>query len=538
MRVAVEGAGELSLEDLELSPMGEHLRLVSGPIQAALDTRGTRYDGGLRRLAADLDPSTLSVGRLLGDGGVLEERGTSLRASKILIQMRDDRALSISLQTRDGESRGAASLSLARKIDGLSLHVEAAGAHLAWLKPWLPAAWITPGTASGALSLQWNGEGAEIHGDLQLVGSAIRHASLARGALELSPSLRFEARTRRDPRYWDVVVHEAVLGAIRWTGHFTGEWGARALPERLQASLTLARVECASALDSLPLALRDRLAGLDLTGQMGGDIQLVIAADRSADLRWDLGVSEGCAVAGEPPGASALDLKRPLEHVTPHGNVLRLWPSSEDFAPIARLPRHVRAAFVSAEDGSFLHHRGFDIHQIARSLSIDFQEGAFVRGGSTISQQLVKNLFLTRDKSLSRKLQEAVLTWRLESVLSKERILELYLNIIELGDEGTYGIAAASRRWFGVEPEDLTVKQAAFLAALTPEPTSMSARLRKAQGLDPISEERLDLILRVMRRDRAISDREFRKAHKRPLHLASRALVRAPRRSRPATTRR
>ena len=169
------------------------------------------------------------------------------------------------------------------------------------------------------------------------------------------------------------------------------------------------------------------------------------------------------------------------DHIFPDGSHALVGPEQEAYFPLKRLPYHVVGAFTSAEDGRFFQHRGFDENAIARSLEVDLRDGRLARGGSTISQQLVKNAFLTQRRSLDRKLQEAVLTWRLEARLDKRTILERYLNLIELGPR-IHGIKAAAEYWFDIDPGSLSIRQAAFLAALTAEPQSMGRRVRRAGG--------------------------------------------------------
>lgn len=203
----------------------------------------------------------------------------------------------------------------------------------------------------------------------------------------------------------------------------------------------------------------------------------------------------------------------------------RFVPGAPGYVPLSEIPEHVQRAFIAAEDGPFFRHRGFDLHQIERSLAANLSAGALRRGGSTITQQLAKNLFLRRDRTLARKLQEALLTWRLERVLGKRRILELYLNLIELSGRDHYGIAEAAEHWLGATPAELSLRQAAFLAALTSEPTSMSARLRAAGGVDPESAARIDAVLSAMRRDRHITAAELARARAERLELGAAVLA-------------
>ncbi len=137
--------------------------------------------------------------------------------------------------------------------------------------------------------------------------------------------------------------------------------------------------------------------------------------------------------------------------------------------PLRQIPRDAVNAVIVAEDGTFWEHGGFDWYEFRESVERNLEEGRAARGASTITQQLVKNLFLSSSKNPLRKLKEWVLTWFTELVMSKSRILELYLNVIEWGD-GVYGIEAASRYYFDVPASQLTREQAARLAAIIPSP--------------------------------------------------------------------
>jgi monofunctional biosynthetic peptidoglycan transglycosylase len=149
-------------------------------------------------------------------------------------------------------------------------------------------------------------------------------------------------------------------------------------------------------------------------------------------------------------------------------------------------PDLTRAVLV-AEDDAFWQHEGVDVEQLQESLQIDWARGRLVRGGSTITQQLAKNLYLSPSKNPLRKLRELVIARRLEAELKKARILELYLNVIEWGD-GIYGVEAASRAYFHVPASDLSPEQSALLAAaiINPRvlnPSRPSARLIRRQQL-------------------------------------------------------
>jgi len=134
-----------------------------------------------------------------------------------------------------------------------------------------------------------------------------------------------------------------------------------------------------------------------------------------------------------------------------------------------RISVELKRAVIVAEDAKFSEHDGFDWEGIQKALEKNQRRGRVVAGGSTISQQLAKNLFLSGEKSLWRKGQEAVITWMLESLMDKERIFEIYLNVAEWG-EGVFGAEAAARHYYNVSAAGLNSEQAAQLAAMLPRP--------------------------------------------------------------------
>ncbi len=140
-----------------------------------------------------------------------------------------------------------------------------------------------------------------------------------------------------------------------------------------------------------------------------------------------------------------------------------------NFKMLSEISPTVVRAILAAEDDSFYEHHGFAWDAIRVAIERNLKKGKFARGASTITQQLARNLFLNRNKSLWRKLRETLITRSLESTLSKDRILELYLNTAEMGP-GIYGIAAAARYHFGTTPKNLSNSQAATIAALLPNP--------------------------------------------------------------------
>ena len=165
---------------------------------------------------------------------------------------------------------------------------------------------------------------------------------------------------------------------------------------------------------------------------------------------------------------------------------------AHQWMPYERISSQLKRAVVASEDAKFVDHEGFDWEAISKAIEKNERKGKVVSGASTISQQLAKNLFLSGQRSWLRKGEEAVITWMLESALSKRRILELYLNYAEWG-EGVFGAEAASRYHFGVNAAALNASQAAFLAAILPSPR------RYAPGrITPYVSGRIETILARM----------------------------------------
>jgi monofunctional glycosyltransferase len=165
------------------------------------------------------------------------------------------------------------------------------------------------------------------------------------------------------------------------------------------------------------------------------------------------------------PGSTSLMDQRASEAKS-RGEVPR---HVQTWVPFERISPSLIRAVLAGEDSRFFDHEGFDWEEIQKALEKDWKEGKFSRGASTISQQLAKNLFLSTSKNPLRKLHEALITWEMEKIMTKRRILEIYLNVIEWGD-GIYGAEAASRNYFNTSAAGLSADQAAFLSSIIPSP--------------------------------------------------------------------
>jgi monofunctional biosynthetic peptidoglycan transglycosylase len=188
------------------------------------------------------------------------------------------------------------------------------------------------------------------------------------------------------------------------------------------------------------------------------------------------------------PGTTAF-MKARLERIrekTPNAQLQHQW------VPYNRIATSLKRAIVAAEDAKFLDHEGFDWEGIQKAYEKNLKQGKIVSGGSTISQQLAKNLSLSGERTWWRKAQEAVITVMIETVMTKRRILEIYLNVIEWGN-GVFGAQAAAGYHFGTSAANLTAEQSAHLAAMVPSPR------RYGRGTEtPYLQRRIEIILSRM----------------------------------------
>lgn len=172
---------------------------------------------------------------------------------------------------------------------------------------------------------------------------------------------------------------------------------------------------------------------------------------------------------------------------------VNLCPGSGTYVPLNRISSHLQKAVVLTEDSAFWDHKGFDMNELQKSFEKNLAKGSFARGGSTITQQLAKNMFLSADKTIHRKLMEALITLQLEKHLSKKEILERYLNVVEFG-KNIYGVKKAAQYYFKKEPAQLTVIESAWLAFLLPSPEKYAVSFYK-KSLTPFARKRLNEIV-------------------------------------------
>ncbi|MGL4818539.1 MAG: transglycosylase domain-containing protein [Bacilli bacterium] len=191
--------------------------------------------------------------------------------------------------------------------------------------------------------------------------------------------------------------------------------------------------------------------------------------------------------------------------------ITKLYVENREIVPIQQIPAHVQQAFVSVEDRRFYEHQGIDIRAILRALAADLWHGGKVQGGSTITQQLAKNIFLTNEKTIFRKVKEVLISLSLERKYSKDQILELYLNGIYFG-HGAYGIQSAAQQFFGKDVSQLSIAEGAALAALPKAPATYSVVSQPEKNA-----QRRKIVLSLMAKEGYIDEATVQKESERTL---------------------
>lgn len=542
----IAGLGELAADRVELVPDASGARVITGPVRIDGRAGPLGVELGFARSAAELTLPDLRFGRVLAVGGtgtitahavpgaVSSVSSVSSAGSPAAPASNAPRA-----RLRDvavGRLAAGGAFELRATVDDsgiprpIAIDVKPRERAIAIRGDRIPlgvfAALVPHGVAfdaahaTGSLAARRDAARILVDVDGAIDGVSIDHRVLAATPVPLAAAVH--ASIAVSPEAIAVSRAAIELGAAHWTA---SGWARRGAPASGQLELSLATAACGDLLASLPAELRGPLDGMVLGGSFGAHVRLAVDLAAPAGQGVDLttSITDHCRTEAEPPAADVARLAATPDQAFADGRRDRTGNGAPGWAALHQLPPHVTGAFVSAEDARFYEHPGFDLDQITRSIEIDLREHRLARGGSTISQQLVKNAFLSARRSFDRKLQEAILTWRLEARLDKPQILERYLNIIELGPR-VFGLTAAANHWFDVAPRDLSVRQAAFLAALTSEPASMGRRVRRAGGLDPDSAARVDGVLRAMRRDGVLDPEQLSEAKAAALRFVPAAL--------------
>ena len=246
-------------------------------------------------------------------------------------------------------------------------------------------------------------------------------------------------------------------------------------PEHYRVDLTarLPPTRCNDVIRAIPDDILGSLARFEWSGNWSALVHASFDSRELEAAELSIRVRNLCQFEKTPRWVRVERFQGPFRHraIEPDDTVfeMRTGPETPNWVAFADISPFMTAAAISHEDGAFYEHGGFAPWAIRDALVRNLQEGRYVVGASTISMQLAKNLYLQREKTIARKVQEVILTWWLENALNKDEILELYLNVIEYGP-AVYGIRHAAAYYFGRNPIDLSPAEAAFLACMLPSP--------------------------------------------------------------------
>jgi hypothetical protein len=396
----------------------------------------------------------------------------------------------------------------------------------------LPASILEPENTEidAAIEARFTGRRVALSGKLDVDGLSISHEKLATEPVEnTSFTLRFDATVDRDQRRLDLALLEGKIGSlvVRLAGSVELPVGTFKFKDgrelkmvpKIELSLLVPRTPCAKILASIPAPLVPKLQGFTLQGLFEADVHARIdfANLDALDLGGKVGI-DGCQVAKAPEEVLALagpeSILQTVEVPPPPSGgkdnetmTFAIGPDNPDFVPYDKISPYLTAAIMTTEDSGFFKHRGWVSSEFKTALKRNIAGGGFRLGASSITMQMVKNVILGREKTLSRKFQELFLVWFIEQILTKQRILELYFNAIEFGPR-LYGIGPAARHYFGKVASDLSPAEAAFFASILPSPKRRYIQYCHG-ALTPQWERYVHRILNKMHERGRLGDEEY-----------------------------
>ena len=429
--VATEASAEISNASVKWSRGAQSLNI--GPFKVRVQGKEDRLTVNLeqsgvaseeRRFVQLQIPMTPSIIEFKSEIGFVSLQSLGVKEADLGLLHVDSAKLRLNVNSDIDELAGSAKVTASGEIIDLSVQ-----------QPWLASRVVTGISAefAGSGGLTWNSGGSLRINDLSL---RLGHARLD------------------------------ITADIQRSGNET----------RAKVDVSVPLAACEDLIESLPSGLAPLASQVKLDGTLA--LQAGISFDtqhpQRTDTQWEL--ANGCRVRSASPSVSPDRFRESfiLEVPDANGTMIQraFGPGTASWVPLATMTQHLTHAVLVCEDGRFFYHNGFDSQAIRNSIRDNLLRGRFMRGGSTVTMQLAKNLYLRREKTVSRKLQEAALTLLLEQSFSKNEIMELYWNVVELGP-GVYGVGEASQFYFGTTPTALSPAQAFYLGSILPNPKSM-----------------------------------------------------------------
>jgi Transglycosylase len=292
-------------------------------------------------------------------------------------------------------------------------------------------------------------------------------------------------------------------------------------PERaaVRAAFSVPLTTCQAMLDQAPEGLLPTLKDVKMAGTFSAEGQIALDSAHLDDMDLHYRINDGCNMTEVPRRLSKDHFARTFQHrvYLPDGKVGEetLGPGSGAWTDFAEISPFMQASVFTTEDAGFHSHHGFSHRAIRDSIVANLKARRFARGASTITMQLAKNAFLSREKTLSRKIEEVILTDYLEEHWSKDEIMELYLNIVEFGP-GVYGVTKAADYYFGRSPSELNLAECMFLASVLPSPLKFAGARERGQ-LGGGWQKHIDTLIRIAGKSGKVSDADASSALGQPV---------------------
>lgn len=385
-------------------------------------------------------------------------------------------------------------------------------------------------TLDAKVHLELHRDGATFAGKIHVANLSVGHPMLAdREVHGLGVDGTIAGTLSRSQRRLELTQGEFVsrglpvqiTGVLELAGGLMPD-GSRRVARVASGHFVIPPIDCQAVLAAIPAEMAPYLAGYQLKGTFATDLKLAIdwANLDATTLGGSVGI-RNCKVVQRPSDSPAR-LNEDFEHYVEveKGEWISfdVGPDNPEFVPLSEISPYVMKSIMSTEDSAFEKHHGFIPSEFRSALVNNLKAGRFRYGASSITMQMVKNVLLYRKKTLARKLQELYLTWDVENVLSKARIMEIYLNVIEYGP-GLYGIGPAAQHYFGKPAKELTPTEAAFFSSILPAPKQRYKQYCEGT-LSHWTESKIARILNIMLKRKRLTQEEYDAAVATPLVFA------------------
>lgn len=554
-RFSAEGGAVVNTDDFSLVHLGRNLvfgessevqlRNVREHVALSLNQPGFDLPVALKdleRLVKDTKDSALALGMIDSQGGLAKaDAGGEGGGEQVESGSRDDEGISAKLAVLDasGVLSKSGDKNLEMKLSGVSGEISLTRKRALIIRvsgqmPGTDARWVLgtnwsrkedpsasieipdmPLTTVGEMfvpnehiewghasvdgtvvvELQDNGEKLAFEGQASISGVEVSHPRLTAEPIEdLDAHLDFKASYEHGKKQ----LHLERLMVVRGLARITLR--GNVMFDRLACDISgnVPPTACRQILQAVPSQLKPRLEGAQLEGLIALDMRLGIDEDAPEKTTLEVNLDNRCRITDLGTLPNPQDFRRPFSYTVYNADAepMRLisGPGTDRWTPYSMISPYLVEAALTTEDGKFRHHRGVTIPEIKRAIELNLKKDALKHGASTITMQLAKNLFMNRERTVARKLQELFFTWYLESQFTKDEILELYFNVIEFGPS-IYGIREAASHYFGREPHELNLVESVFLIKLLPSPITRHGTYVRNE----VSERKMNSLHRVMK---------------------------------------